>query len=303
MVATICTNDRLSSCGVPLETLSLAEALTRFQREAIRGVCDTGRYRCPYFIWGEGPTLVAIPGLIDDALSFVRPLALLSRHFRCVAYDWPNGGSDGAHWPTYRHRDLVADLFALLDHLDIHKAMVVGYSFGSTVALAALLAQPQRLSGGVLLGGFARRPLERAETLLAAAARYWPGVMRQLPLRNWLLGTSLAWTFARCEPAVWQYYLDRTGALAMSAVAYRARILHQLDLRPLLPSIQQPVLLVCGDADPLVNKRCEMELLTGLRNAARVELPQCGHQALYTHPELLAETILEFYERYFCLTR
>ena len=60
-----------------------------------------------------------------------------------------------------------------------------------------------------------------------------------------------------------------------------------VDLRPALPGIHQPILLVCGDADPLVNKRCEMELLTGLPNVARVELPQCGHQALYTHPELL----------------
>src|SRR5271155_425383 len=168
MFPTVCPHDSLSICPLPLEALTLAEAQTHFRCEAIRGVCDTGRYRCPYFVWGRGPTLVCIPGMIDDALSFVRPLALLSRHFRCIAYDWPNGGSDGAHWPTYRHRDLVADLFALLDHLDVGEAIVAGYSFGSTVALAALHAQPRRLPCGVLLSGFARRPLAPAEALLAA---------------------------------------------------------------------------------------------------------------------------------------
>jgi pimeloyl-ACP methyl ester carboxylesterase len=296
MIAISCNNDTLSRCPLPVLTLSLTEALARFHREARRGCCDTGRYRCPYFVWGQGPTLVCVPGMIDDGLSFVRPLALLSRHFRCIAYDWPNGGGDGAHWPTYRHRDLVADLFALLDHLDVGEAIVAGYSFGSTVALAALHAQPRRLPCGVLLSGFARRPLAPAEALLAAVGRYLPGVMRQLPLRNRLLGVSQAWAFAGCEPEVWQYYVEHTGKLAMPAVAYRARILDQLDLRPLLPSIRQPILLVCGDADPLVNQRCEMELLMGLRHVARMEIPQCGHQALYTHPELLAETILEFCE-------
>src|SRR5258708_7546261 len=136
MFPTTCSNGTFSHCPHPMESLSLAEAQARFQREARRGHCDTGRYRCPYFVWGQGPSLVCVPGLIDDGLSFVRALALLSRHFRCVAYDWPNGGSDGAHLPTYRHRDLVADLFALLDHLELHEPIVFGYSFGSTVALS-----------------------------------------------------------------------------------------------------------------------------------------------------------------------
>jgi pimeloyl-ACP methyl ester carboxylesterase len=294
MLTTACDNTA-TACALSVEPLSLAEALGRFQREAVRGVCDTGGYRCPYFVWGNGPPLVCITGLMDSGLSFVRSLALLSRHFRCVAYDWPTGG-DGAHLPTYRHREMVADLLALLDHLDIRQAASLGYSFGSTVALAALAAQPERFSCAVLLSGFARRRLAPAERLLAAMARYFPGVIDHLPLRNRLLAASHGWAFSRCEPDVWQFLVEHTGTLPMAAAAYRARILHQVDLRQLLPAIRQPVLLVCGDADPLVNKRCEMELLTGLPNVARVELPRCGHYALYSHPDLLAGAILEFCE-------
>src|ERR687888_338798 len=65
--------------------LRLEEVRQRFEEEARRGVCDTGRYRCRYYVWGEGPPLVFIPGLADDALSFVLPITLLSEHFRCVA--------------------------------------------------------------------------------------------------------------------------------------------------------------------------------------------------------------------------
>jgi 3-oxoadipate enol-lactonase len=288
-----CSDAGLDCCA-DYQPLPLKEAQARFQREAVRGVCDTGRYRCPYFVWGRGPTLICVPGLVDDGLAFLRPLALLSRHFRCVAYDWPTGHGDLAHLPTYRHSDFVADLFALLDHVGARQATVLGYSFGSTVALAAMGAQPQRLPRGVLLSGFACRPLAPAEQMLATVGRYLPGVMGQVPLRARVLRRLQGWAFARCEPAVWDYYVLRTGNLPTAAVAYRACILRHIDVRGLLPRIQQPMLLICGDADPLVSKRCEMELLTGLRHVVRAELPRCGHQAVYTHPELMAQTIAQF---------
>ena len=38
----------------------------------------------------------------------------------------------------------------------------------------------------------------------------------------------------------------------LAAFAARVMMLHQLDLRPVLPAIRQPMLLVCGDSDPLI---------------------------------------------------
>jgi pimeloyl-ACP methyl ester carboxylesterase len=289
----VCNSVSLATCPAHFGPITLAEALHRFQREAVTGLCDTGRYRCPFFSWGDGPTLVCIPGLADDSKSFVQPLALLSRHFRCVAYDWPTG-NDGARLSGYHHGDFVEDLFAVLDHVGAGQAFPLGYSFGSTVALAALHARPERFPRAVLLGGFARRPLAPAEELLASWARYWQGAMDRVPLRHWVLEAGQAQFFAQREPEVWAYYIQRTGSLPIGAMAWRALILHQVDLRPLLPAIHQPTLLVCGDSDPVVNKRCELELLTGLPHVMRFELPHCGHVAIYTHPEALAEAVAEF---------
>jgi pimeloyl-ACP methyl ester carboxylesterase len=286
------------SCPAPcpwhVEPITLAEARQRFGQEAVADTCDTGRYRCPFFIWGTGPTLVCVPGLLDEAPSFMMVLAYLSRHFRCIAYDWPTGEADGACLPRYRHRDYVADLLALLDHVGARQAFPLGYSFGSTIALAAMHAQPARFPRAVLLSGFARRRLAPAEKLLASMARYWHGPLRKLPLRNWVLHASQRSAFAGREQEIWDYYLERSGSLPMSALAWRALTLDQVDLRALLPSIRQQVLLICGDADPLVNKQCEGQLMLGLPNVARVELTNCGHMAIFTHPEVLAEVVAEF---------
>jgi pimeloyl-ACP methyl ester carboxylesterase len=272
----------------------LAEVLRRFDTEATRGVCDTGRYRCPYFSWGRGPALVMIPGLSDDARSFVLLAARLMGRFRCIAYDLPTGCDDGARMRRYTHADLVDDLRALLDHLGIQQTYLLGGSFGSTIVLGALLAFPERFPRAVLQGGFARRRLAPAEVGLAWLARFWPGPIRNMPLRRAALTRSHAEPFAGREPAVWDYFLTRWGTPPIAAVARRALLLHQVDLRSELPRIKQPVLLVCGDRDPLVNPTCESELLQGLPDVDRVELPGCGHNPQFTHPEVFAELLSRF---------
>jgi pimeloyl-ACP methyl ester carboxylesterase len=293
--------NELLSCGLESAAactasrpMSLAEARDRLEREATHGVCDTGRYRCTYHAWGSGPPLLFLPGLCDDALSFLRPAALLREHFRCILYDPPNGRGDRARVRRYRHDDLVADVFALLDRLRVRQAYLFGSSFGSTVALKALHAAPERFPRAVLQGGFARRRLAPAEVLLACLARYWPGLMRQLPLRPALLRYNHFAPFSGRDSDEWDFLLARWGAPPIAAVAQRALLLHRLDLRPLLPEVRQPVLLICGEYDPLVGKECETDLLHGLPNVSRIELEGCGHAPCFSHPELLAEMVRRF---------
>jgi pimeloyl-ACP methyl ester carboxylesterase len=134
---TTCPRAAGLSCE-PAGPITLQEARERFRREAKPGACDTSRYRCPYFSWGDGPPLVIVHGLSDAARSFILLVTRLCAHFRCIAYDLPRGGSDGAWLGSYTHADLVDDLFALLDHLGIRQSYLLGSSFGSTVVLAAL---------------------------------------------------------------------------------------------------------------------------------------------------------------------
>ena len=275
-------------------TVDLAEARRRFEKEAAHGQCDTDRYRCSYYIWGEGPPLVFIHGIADDALSFIGPISLLSPHFRCIAYNLPSGCGDGARLGNYRHADYVADLLALLEDLAVDQGYLFGSSFGSTIALAAMHTEPWRFPRAVLQGGFAKRPLAPAESLLARFARYWRAPMRRLPFRTAMLQHSHGLPFAARTPDVWEYFLSRFGAPPMATVARRALMVDEIDLRRLLPAIAQPILLVCGDYDPVVDQACEQELLRGLPSVVRVELTNCGHLPQFTHPEALADVVHRF---------
>jgi pimeloyl-ACP methyl ester carboxylesterase len=274
--------------------LVLARCLEQFEREAARGVCDTGRYRMPYRVWGRGPALLVIPGLCDDAEALVLPLARLKDRYCCIVYDLPTGNGDAARLARYGHADLVADVFALADHLRLESAALLGVSFGSTIALSALARAPKRFPVGLVQGGFAKRRLAWAEVLFARFARYWPGRIGHLPLWREVVQRLHQAEFAPLEPARWPFLLKRHSDVRIAALAQRALLIHELDLRPLLPSIPQPVLMICGERDPLIGRSCEEELRSGLPNVARAEIEGCGHVPQYTHPEVLCEVIEQF---------
>jgi pimeloyl-ACP methyl ester carboxylesterase len=220
-------------------------------------------------------------------------ISLLAKGFQCIGYEQPTGRGDAAHLGRYTHSDLVQDLFALLDHLGLRQSYVFGSSFGSTIALAAMRAGPGRIPRTVLAGGFAQRLLAPAERLLARLARLLPGSFRSFPFRE-LIGKQALGPLATSRPEYFEFFLRNTGLPPTTALGQRALLLNRIDLRALLPEIRQPVLLICGEHDAVVRRDCEEVLLRGLPNCARVEVPDCGHMAHYTHPEVVAELVRRF---------
>jgi pimeloyl-ACP methyl ester carboxylesterase len=282
--------------------LTITAALARLEAEAERGVLDTGRYRCRYVAWGEGPPVVFLHGLGDMGRTFALTMALLRRHFRCITYDQPTGTGDGARLRRYRHAHLVDDLLRLLDHLKADTAMLVGHSFGSSVVLRALHRQPQRFPRGALVGGFPHRPLTLQQRWLAWAGKIAPPWMTLGTLRGRddAMQRSHYEPFARHEPERWEFFLEATGRTPLRAMGHWGLELNRTDLRPLLPRIRQPVLLLCGDRDPLVPQAYQDYLLYNLPHAIMFQITGCGHMAAQTHPEVMAEKLLQFHAMPVC---
>jgi pimeloyl-ACP methyl ester carboxylesterase len=277
-----------------LPPIDLNDALRRFETEAVRGVCDTGRYRMPYFVWGEGPPLVFIHGAMDSSRAWIMAASRLSEHFRCIAYDLPTGRDDGARLGRINHSDLVDDFWALLDHLKISRGYVLGSSFGSTIALTAMHQRPEHLPRGILQGGLALRPLRRVERLLARFGRILPGPTGRLPYREKVTFKVNGGGFKDKNESIYRYFVDSTGRTPVKAFARQALLLDRVDLRPLLANVKQPVLLFCGDLDVVARPIHAEILLNGLPNARRVIIEGCGHVPGYSHPEVLAEVVRQF---------
>jgi pimeloyl-ACP methyl ester carboxylesterase len=269
-------------------------ALAAFDRHATRATFHTGRYRMRFVVWGAGPSLIIVHGLADAPRGFAMVMDRLAPHFTCIAYELPNGLDDGAKLGTYRHPHYAADLFALLDHLKLDRVAVLGSSFGTTVALAALAAAPQRFAKCVLKGGFAYRPLKWYERLGARQGRYWSGRLCALPLREFAMRTADPATWSGCSPLSRELFLKCNGDTPIAAACRRAVALDALDLRPLLSAIRTPVLLIGGDRDRIVPYECESFLAKHLPDVRRVEFTACGHYPQYTHPTATADAVADF---------
>ena len=270
------------------------DALAAFDRGAARAVFHTGRYAMRYAVWGEGPPLIVIHGLSDAVRGFAMVMHRLAAHFTCIAYELPNGPDDGAALGAYRHRDYAADLFALLDHLKIDRVTLLGSSFGTTVAVRALAMRPERFSRCVLKSAFPRRPLRWYERLGARQGRYWAGRLSELPMRGFAMGRACPATWAVCSPLARDLLLRYNGETPIAAACRRATMLDKLDLRPLLPTVRTPVLLIGGDRDRIVPRRYEDELAAGLPDVRRIEFAACGHYPQYTHPGATADAVAAF---------
>lgn len=273
----------------------LQAALAAFRAGARHATLDTGRYRMRYFAWGDGPPVVFVHGMADAARAFVMVMHRLVGRFTCIAYELPDGTTDGSALARYHPADYSADLVAVLDHLRIDRAAVVGSSFGSTVALAAVASHPARFTHTVLQNGFAHRPLNRFQRLLARSARFWPGWFADWPeLYKVVMRRVERHLLATLPPEVADLHLAHGARTPIRAAALRALAIDRADLRPVLPTIRTPVLLLTGDRDPLVPPEYAAELQRGLPDSRRVEFVNCGHYPQYSHPGPMAEAITGF---------
>ncbi len=270
-------------------------ALTAFHANARRHVFQGSRYRMRYFTWGSGPPIVFIHGMADSSPAFVMVMHHLVERHTCIAYELPDGKTDGSNLRKYSHNDYCMDLLELLDHLNLPKVSVLGSSFGSTITLAALARKPDLFTHGILQGAFAYRPLNSAQRLLCNSARNWPGWIADWPA---LFRRVLQWiehqTFARLTPEVKNFLLKNGGQTPLQAAATRSLTFDRIDLRPLLPTILTPVLMIGGEHDPLVPRECEYELERGLPHVKRIQFSGCGHYPHYSHPVPMAEAVKIF---------
>lgn len=100
-----------------------------------------------YDVHGERPPLLLIGGLGFGRWAWFRQVPAFSRHFKTITFD-ARGERDLESGVT----DLASDVVALLEHLRVGKAHVLGTSLGGFVAQELALGRPDLVERLVLVG-------------------------------------------------------------------------------------------------------------------------------------------------------
>ena len=180
------------------------------------GTLTLSGHRLAYTSYGEGPrVIVLVHGLLlNQRMHAELAKALADRGNRVVTLDLLGHGRSDRPPDMWRYSMTTfgAELIALLDHLEVDEAVVLGTSLGANAALEAAVAAPERLRGMViempvldhaLLGcAIAFTPLMLALTAGAPAMRLLSAVTRRIPrLPAWQLDILLDTVRQRPEPS------------------------------------------------------------------------------------------------------
>ena len=244
---------------------------------------------------GRGDPLLLINGISGNTLSWEPLLSELAKHFRVIAFDPRGAGRSTAPDGPYTTRQMADDAAALLAHLGIERAHVLGFSMGGLIAQELALGHPELIDRLVLYATFARPR--------RAIMDPWLTFIVQVQERG--LDTTgvelfwLPWLFTPAfmarpelveEAQAWQ---DPYPAPA-HGIAAQAEAIRTHDTLERLPRIAAPTLVLVGAEDVLTPVYYSRELAAGIPGARLQVLERGGHSALWEYQEAGAEALLAF---------
>ncbi len=231
-----------------------------------------------------------------------------AQHGRVIAYDRPAFGITERPMPEdweenpYGIKANVEILRTLLDEFGIEQAVIVGNSAGGGLAVAFALEYPERIDELILVApgvGGGRGPQFPAWAL----PLMWTPQMRHLgPLMMRDYQERLPWTIER------EWYDQskltdeiREKHLQILRIKDWDRAFYELtfapaypELRPLLPNLTLPALVISGTEDRLVRTWYVEAITSEMPDAVLEYIPQCGHVPMEECPAEFMEVVLKY---------
>ena len=249
---------------------------------------DTGP-RIAFRDVGHGPPLMLGHGFWLDSELFAEQAALLADRYRVITWDARGHGDTEYDGRPFTMWDNARDLIALLDVLDIPKAVVGGHSQGGFVALSAALLAPDRVAGLVLIDSGSGGQDQQALGDLTAFGDSWQA-SGPTPELCGVLG-EMAFGGDHVGPWI-EKWLKRPPS--EFANPFRA-VLERDDLSPRMLEITAPVLVVHGSEDSAITVAEARQCAAGLPHADPVVVIEgAPHASPATHPGEVAAAVGHF---------
>lgn len=231
-------------------------------------VAALGRYQLHYVEAGSGPAVVLIHGLAGDHTAWREQIELLRSRHRVIAFDNRGAGRSTQVDEAVTTEDLARDTLALMDHLEVERAHVVGRSMGGAIAQHMALLAPERVASLALCASFARLdPLGRRVLSNMREALEWRLSWADHARHSVQNFVSARFFNERPQQVA---AIERLigGETRLPACYIRQNEACQAhDTLPDLHRIGQRTLVMAGDSDPICSMTATRALLEGLPNA------------------------------------
>jgi pimeloyl-ACP methyl ester carboxylesterase/predicted glycosyltransferase len=264
---------------------------------------------------GAGTTVLFVP--IDtcvDSRAWKAQVPYLAQHHRVVTVDPPGNGRSGRSLEPAAYGDLalVADTLAVMDHLGVERAVLVGICKSAWQALLAAALHPDRVQGVVAVAPWAhdRTPpfavrLEAAEHFDEERDDYsgWRGNNRHHLLEHWPEYAEFFFDQMLPEPHSTKQLEDivgftrqTTGAVIIAEGEGPRFPDTPEEAERLLRAITAPVLVVQGTAD-LCQPQGRGRSVVEWTGAEHLVLEGAGHLPMARHPVVVNRAVKALVDR------
>ena len=162
--------------------------------------------------WGSGPPVLAVHGITGSHAAWPWVADRLAGAVNLIAPDLRGRGASNALAGPFGMAAHATDLVAVLDHLEVTRAVVVGHSMGAWVGATLAARYPERVSSLLLVdGGLPQTLPEGVDLETHAAAVLGPALSR---LERTFSSETAYLEFWRAHlafaaPGAWDAHLER----------------------------------------------------------------------------------------------
>lgn len=231
--------------------------------------------RVYYETYGKGPALVLLHGGAGSGAQFAKQVPVFARHFRLIVPDARGQGRTTDTPGPLTYHGMAEDVKALLDHLHVARANLLGWSDGGVVALDLAMHHPERVLRVVTFGANFRADGLNAPDVAwnqtAQAQDFGPDMRR--------FYVSVAPDSNRYEEA-----MNKVIALWRDEPNW-----NEADLA----RIQSKVLVVAGEHDVVRQDHTEA-MARAIPHATLWIVPGASHSVLQEQPEVVNPRVLTF---------
>jgi pimeloyl-ACP methyl ester carboxylesterase len=252
---------------------------------------------------GAGAPVIFVHEYAADYRTWEPQLRYLSRQFRCVTFSargYPPSDIPTAN-AAYSQAIARDDVIAVMDHLEIDKAHVVGHSMGAYTTLHVGLDYPERCRSLTVAGcgwGSDQSMREQAEQMGRAIADMFRNEGIEIAANKYA-NFPVRLQHRAKDPRGWAEFLrllsEHSGeghALTMLNVQLKRPTLYEL--RERLAKLTIPMLIVSGDEDDWCLDGSVL-LKRTVPTAGLLVLPRSGHTITSEEPEAFSRGLFELF--------
>jgi len=202
------------------------------------GYADVNGIRLYHEIHGQGRPLVLLHGGLMTIGEMSMPLGILAKTRKVIAIELQGHGRTADTDRPLSFETMGDDIAALLDHLDISQADIVGLSLGAAVGLRTAIQHPEKVRRLVVISSpYAKSGwYPEAQEGMGRVGAAMAGHMMQTPTGKF----SRQWP----EPQRFPQFLDKMGRMMGASYDWSADV----------QKLPMPVMLVFTDNDSVSQK-------------------------------------------------